>query len=81
MINLPKKIIQVLRQFEGAFGERVWQWAKVLLTGKCFQTICQRYTAMADRLKGHTSAPTRHLWPSISDRLFEAFPCVCPIQA
>jgi PII-like signaling protein len=28
MINLPKKIIQVLRQFEGAFGERVWQLAQ-----------------------------------------------------
>jgi hypothetical protein len=31
MLNLPKRIIQVLRCFEGAFSERVWEWAKVLL--------------------------------------------------
>jgi hypothetical protein len=30
---LPKKIIQVLRQFEEVFSERVWEWAKVLLIG------------------------------------------------
>jgi hypothetical protein len=29
----PKKIVQVLRQFEEAFSERVWEWAKVLLIG------------------------------------------------
>jgi hypothetical protein len=33
MLDLPKKIIQVLRHFEGEFSERVWEWAKVLLTG------------------------------------------------
>ena len=33
MLNLPKKIIQVLRHFEEAFSERVWEWAKVLLIG------------------------------------------------
>ena len=32
-MNLPKKIIQMLRQFEEAFSERVWEWAKVLLIG------------------------------------------------
>jgi hypothetical protein len=32
-MDLPKKIIQVLRQFEEVFSERVWQWAKVLLIG------------------------------------------------
>jgi hypothetical protein len=33
MLTLPKKIIQVLRQFEEVFSERVWEWAKVLLIG------------------------------------------------
>ena len=32
-MDLPKKIIQVLRSFEGVFSQRVWQWAKVLLIG------------------------------------------------
>ncbi len=33
MLNLPKKMIQVLRCFEEALSERVWEWAKVLLVG------------------------------------------------
>jgi len=33
MLDLPKKIIQVLRQFEGEFSERIWEGAKVLLVG------------------------------------------------
>src|SRR5215470_4583454 len=33
MLNLPKRIIQVLRCFEAAFSERVWEGAKVLLIG------------------------------------------------
>jgi hypothetical protein len=33
MLTLPKGIIQVLRQFETVFSERVWEWAKVLLMG------------------------------------------------
>lgn len=33
MLNLPKGIIHVLRHFEGAFSERVWEWAKVLVVG------------------------------------------------
>lgn len=32
-MDLPKKIIQVLRCFEGEFSERVWEWARVLLIG------------------------------------------------
>lgn len=32
-MDLPKKIIQVLRQFEEVFSERVWEWAKVLVIG------------------------------------------------
>jgi hypothetical protein len=32
-MDLPIKIIQVLQAFEGAFSQRVWQWAKVLLIG------------------------------------------------
>jgi len=33
MLTLPKRIIQVLRCFEEAFSERVWEWGKVLLIG------------------------------------------------
>src|SRR6266849_1577603 len=33
MLTLPKGIIQVLRHFEAALSERVWEWAKVLLIG------------------------------------------------
>jgi DDE superfamily endonuclease len=33
MLNLPKRMIQVLRYFEEALSERVWEWAKVLLIG------------------------------------------------
>src|SRR3954454_11117032 len=33
MRNLPMAIIHVLRQFEVAFSERVWDYAKVLLVG------------------------------------------------
>jgi hypothetical protein len=32
-MDLPKKIIQVLRTFEEVFSERVWEWAKMLLIG------------------------------------------------
>jgi hypothetical protein len=33
MRNLPRAIIQVLREFELLFSERVWEWAKILLVG------------------------------------------------
>src|ERR1700680_2261610 len=33
MLDLPRKIIQVLRCFEEVLSERVWEWAKVLLIG------------------------------------------------
>jgi len=33
MRDLPVAIIPVLRQFELAFSERVWEWAKILLVG------------------------------------------------
>src|SRR5439155_1569502 len=33
MRDLPEAIIPVLRHFELAFSERVWEWAKVLLIG------------------------------------------------
>ena len=33
MRNLPRAIIQVVRQFESVFSERVWDYAKVLLVG------------------------------------------------
>ena len=33
MRDLPAAIIPVLRHFELAFSERVWEWAKILLVG------------------------------------------------
>lgn len=33
MLDLSRKIIQVLRYFEGEFSGRVWEWAKVLIVG------------------------------------------------
>src|SRR5947207_8468998 len=33
MLDLPRKIIQVLRCFEEMFSERIWEWARVLLIG------------------------------------------------
>src|SRR5262249_3059599 len=33
MRDLPSAIIHILRHFELAFSERVWEWAKVLLVG------------------------------------------------
>lgn len=33
MLTLPRKIIHLLREFESAFSERIWEWAKVLLVG------------------------------------------------
>src|SRR5438128_12080490 len=33
MRDLPQTIIHILRHFELAFSERVWEWAKVLLVG------------------------------------------------
>src|SRR5581483_2498402 len=32
-MDRPKKIIQVLRQFEEVFSEGVWEWARVLVIG------------------------------------------------
>jgi hypothetical protein len=32
-MELPPKIIHVLRSFEGVFSQRVWPWARVLLIG------------------------------------------------
>ena len=33
MLTLPTRIIHVVRHFETALSERVWEWAKVLLIG------------------------------------------------
>jgi DDE superfamily endonuclease len=33
MRNLPPAIIHVLRHFEVAFSERIWEWAQILLIG------------------------------------------------
>lgn len=43
---LPKKILQVLRQFEEVFSQRVWEWAKVLLIGAILAPGERTVTAM-----------------------------------
>jgi hypothetical protein len=45
-MDLPKKIIQVLRPFEEVFSERVWEWAKVLLVGAILAPGERTVTAM-----------------------------------
>jgi hypothetical protein len=45
-MDLPKKIIQVLRQFEEVFSERVWEWVKVLLIGAILTPGERTVTAM-----------------------------------
>jgi DDE superfamily endonuclease len=50
-MDLPKKIIQVLRQFEEVFSERVWERAKVLLIGAILARG-QRTVAAALRVMG-----------------------------
>jgi len=51
MLDLPKAIIQVLRQFEPVFSERVWEWAKILLVGALL-TPGQRTVTAALRVMG-----------------------------
>src|SRR5262245_47697785 len=46
-----KSIIQVLRQLEPVFSERVWEWAKVLLVGAIL-TPGRRTVSAAQRVMG-----------------------------
>ena len=54
MLDLPTKIIQVLRSFEGVFSERVWEWAKVLLIGAILAPG-ERTVAAILRVMGHAN--------------------------
>lgn len=56
MRNLPAAIIQVLRHFELAFSERVWEWAKVLLIGAILAPGIRTVTA-ALRVMGLSQEP------------------------
>ena len=56
MLNLPKRIIQVLRYFETAFSERVWDWAKVLVIGAIL-TPGDRTVAAILRVMGQQDEP------------------------
>jgi hypothetical protein len=51
MRDLPLAIIHVLRHFELAFSERVWEWAKVLLIGSIL-AIGKRTVTSALRVMG-----------------------------
>jgi len=51
MLDLPKKMIQVLLHFESVFSERTWEWAKVLLVGAILAPG-QRTVASALRVMG-----------------------------
>ena len=46
MRDLPDAIIHVLRHFELAFSERVWEWAKVLLVGAILAPGTRTVTAI-----------------------------------
>jgi len=54
MLNLPTRIIHVLRLFEGVFSERVWEWAKVLLIGAILAPG-ERTVAAALRVMGQAN--------------------------
>jgi hypothetical protein len=45
MRDLPQAIIHILRHFECAFSERVWEWAKVLLIGAILAPGARTVTA------------------------------------
>ena len=51
MRDLPSAIIHILRHFELAVSERVWEWAKVLLVGAIL-TIGTRTVTAALRVMG-----------------------------
>lgn len=53
-MDLPPKIIQVLRLFEGVFSECVWQWVKVLLIGAILAPG-ERTVASILRVMGHAN--------------------------
>jgi hypothetical protein len=72
MRDLPQAIIHVLRHFELAFSERVWEWAKVLLVGAILAPG-KRTVAAALRVMGLSNEPqfqnyhrvlNRDLWSS-----------------
>jgi hypothetical protein len=48
MHTLPRAIIPILCQFELLFSERVWEWAKILLSGNNCMFLSVR--RLADRL-------------------------------
>src|SRR5581483_5240262 len=50
MQTLPKRMRQVLRQFESVLSERVWEWAKVLLIGAILTPGERTVTAMLRRM-------------------------------
>ncbi len=56
MRNLPLAIIQVLRQFESVFSDRVWDYAKVLLVGAILAPGIRTVTA-ALRVMGLSQDP------------------------
>jgi len=59
-MDLPKKIIQLLRPFEEAFSERVWEWVKVLLVGAILAPG-ERTVAAILRVMGLSLSRTRSL--------------------
>ncbi len=64
MRNLPPAIIQVLRHFELAFSERVWEWASILLIGAILAPGKRTVTAAlrVQQRRGTTqAAPSRRV--------------------
>ncbi len=87
MRNLPAAIILVLRQFELAFSERVWEWATILLVGAILApgtrtvTACLRVMGLSQerqfqnyhRVLNRARWSSRHLSHSLLDLLLRAF--------
>lgn len=72
MRDLPPAIIHVLRHFELAFSERVWEWAKILLVGailapgKRTVTACLRVLGLAQerQFQNYHRVLNRATWSS-----------------
>jgi hypothetical protein len=58
MAALPNEIVRVLRTFEDAFSERIWDWAQVLVVGAIL-TPGRRTVASVLRVMGLSTAPQK----------------------
>jgi len=65
MRDLPEAIITVLRQFELAFSERVWEWAKILLVGAILAPGKRTVTAALGMMAPFSSRTSPEIEPVV----------------